>query len=202
VSVQPSRPADPAAPNRLGPFGPPLLLLAVMWALELLDVALRGWLDSHGIEPRDADGLLGVLLAPVLHAGFSHLLANTVPLLVLGTLVATAGRGTFWRVTGTVVVLGGLGTWLIAPAGTITIGASGLVFGYLGYLLVAGLRTRHWIDLLVGALVLLLYGGLLLGALPWAVDGTISWQAHLTGAIAGGLAAWWWAPSRARSTTA
>lgn len=180
----------------LGPLGPPLVLLALMWSLELLDVLLRGWLDNHGIEPRDADGLLGLLLAPFLHSGFGHLMANTVPLLVLGTLVASAGRGIFWRVTGAVVVLGGLGTWLISPSGTITIGASGLVFGYLGYLLVVGVRTRHWLDLVVGVAVLLVYGGLLLGALPWAVDSTVSWQAHLTGAIAGGLAAWWWAPAR------
>jgi membrane associated rhomboid family serine protease len=196
VSLEPAPTGRRGLIDRLGPLGPPLVLLAVMWGLELLDVLLRGWLDNHGIEPRDVDGLLGVLLAPFLHSGFSHLIANTVPLLVLGTLVASAGRRTFWRVTAAVIVLGGLGTWLISPAGTITIGASGVVFGYLGYLLVAGVRTRHWLDLLVGVVVLLVYGGLLLGALPWAVDGTVSWQAHLTGAIAGGLAAWWWAPGR------
>ncbi|HYN57096.1 MAG TPA: rhomboid family intramembrane serine protease, partial [Motilibacterales bacterium] len=99
--------------------------------------------------------------------------------------------------TGVVVVLGGFGTWLIAPANTVTIGASGVVFGYLGYLLVAGIRTRHWRDLLVGFVVLLIYGGLLLGALPWGVAANVSWQAHLTGAIAGGLAAWWFAPGPA-----
>lgn len=183
--------------DRLGPFGPPLLLLTAMWALELVDVVLRGSLDTNGIEARELDGLLGILLAPFLHLGFSHLLANTLPLLVLGTLVATSGRGVFWRATAAIAVLGGLGTWLIAPADTITIGASGLVFGYLGYLLVAGIRTRHWRDLLVGVLVLLLYGSLLLGALPWVVADTVSWQGHLSGALAGGAAAWWWAPRRA-----
>jgi membrane associated rhomboid family serine protease len=182
--------------RRLGAAGPPLLLLAIMWGLELLDVLLRGRLDDHGIEPRDSEGLLGILAAPFLHLGFSHLLANTIPLLVLGALVATGGRGVFWRVTAAVALLGGLGTWLIAPSGTITIGASGLVFGYLAYLLVAGVRTRHWLDLVVGMLVLLVYGSLLLGALPWAVASDVSWQGHLTGALAGGLAAWWWAPRR------
>ena len=180
--------------DRLGPVGPPLLLLAAMWALEALDVLLRGWLDGAGIRPRDTDGLLGILFAPFLHGGFQHLAANTLPLLVLGSLVAAGGRSLFWQVTATVVVLGGLGTWLIAPSGTVTIGASGVVFGYLGYLLVLGVRTRHWLDLLVGLVVLVLYGGLLLGALPWAVDGNVSWQAHLCGALAGGAAAWWWAP--------
>lgn len=189
-------PAPPTRRPRLGPFGPPLLLLAVMWGLELLDVVLRGRLDSGGIQARETDGLLGVLLSPFLHAGFSHLLANTVPLLVLGTLVARGGRRAFWSATAVIVVLGGLGTWLIAPSDSVTIGASGVVFGYLGYLIVVGVRTRHWVDLLVGLAVLLLYGGLLLGALPWAVSEGVSWQAHLCGALAGGLAAWWVPPGR------
>ena len=134
-------------------------------------MVLRGWLDNGGIQPRESEGLLGMLFAPLLHGGFDHLLSNTIPLLVLGTLVATAGRAVFWRVTASVVLLGGLATWLIAPASTVTIGASGLVFGYLGYLVVAGMRTRHWRDLLVGVLMLVVYGSLLLGALPWAVGG-------------------------------
>ena len=182
--------------GRLGPFGPPLLLLAIMWGLELVDVVLRGRLDAGGIRARESEGLVGVLLSPFLHAGFSHLLANTVPLLALGTLVAMGGRRTFWAATAVITLLGGLGTWLIAPASSTTIGASGLVFGYLGYLLVVGVRTRHWVDLLVGLAVLVLYGGLLLGALPWAVADGVSWQAHLCGALAGGLAAWWFPPRR------
>lgn len=180
--------------SRLGPAGPPLLLLAVMWTLETLDVVLRGRLDEAGIEARATDGLIGILFSPLLHGGYEHLLSNSIPLLVLGTLVATGGSRVFWKVTAMVVLVGGLGTWLIAPSDTVTIGASGLVFGYLGYLLVAGVRTRHWRDLLIGIAVLLVYGTLLLGALPWTVAENVSWQAHLTGAIAGGLAAWIFAP--------
>lgn len=186
---------------RLGPAGPPVLLVAVMWGLELVDTVLDGRLDSGGIAARDTDGLLGIVLAPLLHGGLGHLMSNTVPLLVLGTLVATNGRAVFWRVTAVVVLLAGLGTWLIAPTGTVTIGASGLVFGYLGYLLAVGVRTRHWIDLLVGALVLLGYGTLLWGALPWTVAANVSWQAHLTGALAGVAAAWWLAPRAVRPAT-
>jgi membrane associated rhomboid family serine protease len=170
--------------------GPPLLLVAVMWLLEAIDVVLRGRLDGEGIVARNPDGLVGVLLSPFLHAGFAHLMANTVPLLVLGALVAHADRRRFWSVTALVVVLGGLGTWLIAPSRSVTIGASGLVFGYLVYLLVVGVRTRHWWDLLVGVAVLLVYGTLLLGALPWMAAANVSWQAHLCGALAGGVAAW------------
>jgi membrane associated rhomboid family serine protease len=198
VTVEPA-PARRRGIGRLGPLGPPVLLLTAMWALEVLDVVLRGRLDGAGIEAREADGLLGILFAPFLHAGFSHLLANTVPLLVLGTLVATSGARTFWLVTAVVAVLGGLGTWLLAPSNSVTIGASGLVFGYLGYLLVAGVRTRHWRDLLVGLGVLVVYGSLLLGALPWVVGPGVSWQGHLFGALAGGLAAWWWAPQPRRA---
>jgi membrane associated rhomboid family serine protease len=197
--ASPSSPSASGDRVRLGPFGPPLLLLIVMWVLELVDVVLRGSLDSAGIAARDTDGLVGILAAPFLHAGFSHLIANTVPLMILGTLVSLHGRGTFWRVTAAVVVLGGLGTWLISSAGSVTIGASGLVFGYLGYLLVAGLRTGHWLDLIVGFVVFLVYGGLLAGALPWAVGAQVSWQAHLCGALAGVAAAWWWPPLRAPS---
>ena len=182
--------------SRLGPVGPPLLLLAVMWALELVDVVLRGRLDSAGIQARETDGLIGIVLAPFLHGGFAHLIANSLPLLVLGALVAAGGRALFWKVTALVVVLGGLVTWLVSPANSITIGASGLVFGYLGYLLVAGVRTRHWRDLLIGVLVLLCYGTLLFGALPWSVADGVSWQGHLGGALAGSLAAWWFAPRR------
>jgi membrane associated rhomboid family serine protease len=186
----PQPPARRGVWSRLGPIGPPLLLLAVMWALEVVDVVLRGRLDGEGIVARNPEGLLGVLLAPFLHVGFAHLMANTVPLLVLGTLVAYGDRGRFWPVTAMIIVLGGLGTWLIAPPSTVTLGASGLVFGYLAWLLVVGVRTRHWWDLLVGVLVLLVYGTLLLGALPWVAPANVSWQAHLCGALAGGLAGW------------
>ena len=168
-----------------------------MWILETVDVVLRGWLDNGGIQPRESEGLLGILFAPLLHGGFDHLLSNTIPLLVLGHARGDQRPGR---------VLEGDGRRGRCSAGsargssprpnTVTIGASGLVFGYLGYLLVAGIRTRHWRDLLIGVAVLVVYGTLLLGALPWAVASNVSWQAHLTGAIAGGLAAWWFAPRR------
>ena len=182
--------------TRVGPLGPPILLLGVMWVLELVDVALHGSLDQAGIVAREPDGLLRILAAPFLHAGFAHLIANTLPLLVLGTLIAWHGRRLFWIVTAAVIVLGGLGTWLIAPPNTVTIGASGLVFGYLGYLLVAAARTRDWRDLLIALAVFFVYGGLLAGAMPWVVGSGVSWQAHLCGAIAGGVSAWWWPPPR------
>jgi membrane associated rhomboid family serine protease len=169
-------------------------LLAVMWVLEILDALLPGDWDLYGIHPRNTDGLSGVFLSPLLHAGFRHLMANSVPFLVLGCLVAIDGARRFWAVTGIVALVAGLGVWLISPSATVTIGASSLIFGYLGYLVVNGIRTRRARDILVALGVLLLYGSSLLGAVPWLVGPGVSWQGHMFGAIGGGLAAWWLAP--------
>ena len=160
-----------------------------MWIIEAIDFVLRGRLDFLGIQSRSVEGLTGVVLAPFLHGDFGHLISNTVPFAVLGSLVAwrTTTKG-FWWVTGTITVVGGLGVWLLAPANVITIGASGLIFGYLTFLITNGIITRHWLDIVVAVAVLLLYGTLLLGTLPFAVAAGVSWLAHLTGAAAGVLA--------------
>lgn len=172
---------------------PVFILVAVMWLLEIVDLALPGDLDRFGIESRDTDGLPGVLAAPFLHADFAHLMANTVPMLILGGLVAWRYFERFWLITATIVVGSGLGVWLIGPANAITIGASGVVFGYLTFLISAGVFTRHWVDVLVGLGVLFVYGGLLFGALPFGVAAGVSLQAHLMGAAFGVLAAFWFA---------
>jgi len=159
--------------------------VVAMWLLELLDQLLlpRPGLDVFGIRPRSEGGLWGILFAPWLHRGFAHLAANTVPLAVFGALVLTRGTRTFVRTSLGIIVLGGLGVWLFARSGTIHLGASGLVFGYLGYLLTIGWVERHlgWIALSVG--IGLLYGGLLRGVLPGTPG--ISWEGHLSGVLAG-----------------
>lgn len=167
---------------------PVFLLAGIMWALEIIDAILPADLDGYGIESRETDGLTGIVAAPFLHADFAHLMANTVPFLILGCLVALR-FDRFWAITATIVVGSGLGVWLVGPANSITIGASGVVFGYLCFLLVAGALTRNWVDVLIGLGVLFLYGGLLVGALPFGVGPGVSWQAHLLGAIAGVVAA-------------
>jgi membrane associated rhomboid family serine protease len=172
---------------------PVVILVGIMWLLEIIDLALPGDLDAYGIESRDTDGLPGVLAAPFLHADFAHLMANTVPFLILGSLVAWQYYERFWLITGTIVVGSGIGVWLVGPGNAITIGASGVVFGYLTFLRAAGIFTRHWVDLVIGLAVLFVYGGLLLGALPFGVGPGVSWQAHLMGALAGVLAAFWFA---------
>jgi membrane associated rhomboid family serine protease len=163
-------------------------LVALMWLSEAVDTALHGQLDQYGIVARTPDGLLGILTAPFLHLGFGHLISNTLPLVTLGLLIAVNGAARLFSVTAMVVVLGGFGTWLISPPHTITIGASGLVFGYAVYLVARGLFNRRISQVLIGVVVVLVWGSALLGGLL-PQDG-ISWQGHMCGAIAGLLAAW------------
>jgi membrane associated rhomboid family serine protease len=178
----------PTRPDRRPAIVFVVALAALMWVAEILDTALGGDLDAYGIQPRDPDGLVGVGAAPLLHAGFGHLLANTVPFLALGAIIALAGLATVVWVTVIVALVGGLGTWLVAPAGTIHLGASGVVFGYATYLISRALFSHSLAHLGVGVLVLALYGSTLaLGVVPR--DG-ISWQGHLFGGLGGVLAAW------------
>jgi membrane associated rhomboid family serine protease len=158
--------------------------VAIAWVMELGDALVPGrWLDSHGIIPRTMSGLWGILFAPLLHGGFPHLIANTVPFLTLGFLVMLRGLGTFIGVSLLVILLGGLGVWMLAPMNTIHIGASGLIFGYIGYLLARGYFERSFGALAIAVLVGVLYGGALWGVLPGQPG--ISWQGHLFGFLAG-----------------
>lgn len=113
--------------------------VALLYAIEAVDAAAPAELDSAGIEPRSADGLWGVVFAPVLHADWAHLSANTIPLLVLGFLVLVSGIGRGLAATAIIWIVGGLGTWLTAGAGFVHIGASILVFGWLTYLITRGI---------------------------------------------------------------
>ncbi|MGH3468004.1 MAG: rhomboid family intramembrane serine protease [Thermocrispum sp.] len=160
----------------------------LLYLVELIDVVLPANLDQGGIEPREVDGLLGVLFAPVLHGGWEHLAANTIPVLLFGFLAMAGGVGQWIAVTATIWVLGGLGVWLTGGEATVHIGASGLAFGWLAYLLVRGIFNRAPAQLGVAAVLLFVYGGMLWGVLPGAAD--VSWQGHLFGALAGVLAAW------------
>jgi membrane associated rhomboid family serine protease len=168
---------------------PVLGLLAVMWVAELIDAVLPLTLDQWGVQGRTASGLVGVVLSPFLHGGFPHLIANTVPFLVLGLLVAWRSQERFWSVITMIAVVGGLGVWLLTSPATITIGASGVVFGMAAYLVTAGVLTRHWLDIAVAVGVVLVYGTMFAGVLPFGVAAGVSWLAHLTGALAGVWAA-------------
>ena len=162
--------------------------VAVLWVAEIVDASQHGELDRYGIQPRTEDGLWGILFAPLLHGGFDHLEANSGPLLVLGFLVATVSLARWATVMAWAWLVSGLGVWLVAPDHSLTLGASGLVFGLLTYLMVAGFLERKPMRILIGVAVFLIYGGVLLAALPGTPG--VSWQGHLFGAVGGVLAAW------------
>jgi len=178
--------------DRLGPDRTNGLLLiaamvSLMWGTEIVDVIAGGRLDNYGIHPRDVGGLPEILAAPFLHAGFGHLISNTVPFVVMGAAIALGGLVRVALVTLVVALVSGLGTWLIAPANSVHLGASGVVFGYAAYLVSRGIFSRRLTELAVGVLVVGIWGiGLLQGLLP---QERISWQAHLFGAIGGVVAA-------------
>jgi membrane associated rhomboid family serine protease len=165
-----------------------LVFTALLYLVELADRVLPGNFEQAGIVSRTLSGLDGIAWAPVLHATWEHLLSNTVPVLVFAFLAMAGGIGRWLLVTAIVWVLGGLGVWLVGPSGAVTIGASGLAFGWLTYLLVRGVFTRSFAQLAVAAVLLFLWGGMLWGVLPG--DPHVSWQGHLFGALAGVLAAW------------
>jgi membrane associated rhomboid family serine protease len=168
--------------------------VVLLYVVEALDAILPGSLDDNGVRPRSVDGLEGVALGPLLHGGWPHLLGNTVPLLVLGFLLALSGLRTWLTVTAIVWVVGGAAVWLVAASGTVHLGASGLVFGWLAYLVVRGAFSRSLAQIALGVAVLLVYGGLLWGVLPGRPG--VSWESHLFGAAAGALAAWLVTPRR------
>ena len=158
-----------------------------MWVLEVIDLALDHRLDRYGIEPRDPDGLDGVVTAPFLHVGFGHLIANTLPFVVMGVVIAFEGPLRLVGVTVIAALVSGLGTWVVAPEGTIHLGASGVVFGYATYLISRGAFNRRLVEMAIGAAVALIWGGALLAGLE--PQQGISWQGHLFGAIGGVVAA-------------
>ena len=164
--------------------------VALLYGVELVDSLVGHRLDGFGVRPRQEDGLDGIAFAPLLHLGWAHLLANTLPLLVFGFLILLAGVTRWLAVTAVVWVVGGVGTWLTGQPDSVHIGASVVAFGWLVYLLLRGVFSRRVGQVLLGLVLLLVYGGLLLGVLPGQPG--VSWQGHLFGAVGGGLAAWWW----------
>jgi membrane associated rhomboid family serine protease len=163
-------------------------IVALMWAIEAINSLDSGRLADDGIYPRNVDRLWGILTAPFLHVSFQHLIDNTVPLVFMGAIIALSGALSLARVTLFVIVIGGLGTWLIAPSGSDTVGASGLVFGYATFLMARGFINRSALELVAGVIVGVVWGAALLSSL--VPHNGVSWQAHLCGAIAGVLAAW------------
>ncbi|OUC98605.1 rhomboid family intramembrane serine protease [Streptomyces swartbergensis] len=165
-----------------------LAWIALLWLLEVVDVVSGHALDGLGVTPRIPSELVDVVPSAFIHFGFAHLAANTVPLLVLGFLAALAGLRRFLLVCALIVLVDGLGVWLIAPAHTNTAGASGLIFGLFGFLLITGFVERRPWGVLVGILIAAIWGGSILAGLAPTQTG-VSWQGHLLGLLAGVAAA-------------
>lgn len=162
--------------------------LGISWAALGANTLVGGALNRFGIIPRTERGLWGIIVAPFLHGNVAHLAANSASLLVLGWLVlAFAGRRTFWKVSAAAALGAGLTAWTLGAPGTVHIGASGVIFGYLGYLMLSGWFARRVMPVLVSLGVTALWGGMVLGVLPGQMG--ISWQAHLGGFVGGVLAA-------------
>ncbi|MFZ4555853.1 MAG: rhomboid family intramembrane serine protease [Pseudanabaena sp.] len=170
-------------------------LVAIFWIVTFVnEIFLRGQLNTLGILPLNLVGLRGILFAPFLHGGFYHVAANTVPFIVLGWLVMLRNISDFYFVSIIAALVGGLGTWLIGDPRSVHIGASGVIFGYFGYLLFRGYFERSFVAIAISLIIAFTYGSLIWGVLP--TRSYISWEGHLFGFIGGIIAAKLLSPSK------
>ena len=167
-------------------FIPVFAFVIVVWVVEVVNLVLDHSLNTHGLIPRSVEGLDGIFWSPFLHGNPAHLITNTAPLLILGALICANGRQRYLVVTGCIIVVGGLGVWVIGRA-AIHVGASGVVFGYFGFLIAHAWFTRTLGAFLAATITVMLYAGLIWGVLPQ--ERFISWEAHLCGLLAGVLIA-------------
>ena len=164
------------------------IVLAVLWLIEGIDTISNHALDAFGIRPWNLVGLDGIVFAPLLHVSFAHLAANSVPLFVLGTALWASGLRQWIWATVTGWITSGIFAWLLTPIHYVVIGASGVIFGWITYLIVRGFLSRRWSHIILGLIIALAYGSVLLGVFPMSTG--VSWQGHLGGAVGGILAAW------------
>lgn len=164
-------------------------VIPVLFLIEAIDVGLgAGRLDmAGGIIPHRLDGLDGVLFSPFLHASWDHLYGNSVPLILVGTFALAGGTRRFIWSTLLIILVSGIGVWFVGDPDSVVVGASGVIFGYLGLLLTRGFVDRSWWSAGVAAFVGLLYWYQLYNILP--TDQPISWQGHLLGMLGGVVAA-------------
>jgi membrane associated rhomboid family serine protease len=169
-------------------FLPIIVLATGCWLMFVINNLLwKGQLSQYGIVPRDVGGLAGILWAPFLHGSFKHLAANTLPLLILGGIICGRSKGEFVIVSLGGILLGGGLTWIFARHAS-HIGASGLIFCFFGYLASLAYFQRSVGNLVLSAVCILGYGGMLFGILP--TSAAVSWEAHLGGLVAGVALAW------------
>jgi membrane associated rhomboid family serine protease len=164
------------------------VLIALLWLIEGIDTVLHHRLDRFGVRPHRISGLRGIVFAPFLHVSWNHLISNTVPLAVLALIIAGQSLVRFVSVSAMVALISGLGMWVFGSTNSVHIGASGVIFGLLTYLIARGLFARKLAFIAIGVVVGALYGGILAGVVP--TKSGVSWQGHLFGAIGGVVAAY------------
>lgn len=165
-----------------------IISVTIFWAIEILDYfVFRGSLDRYGIQPHDVMGLRGILFAPFLHGGFPHLMANTIPFITLGWLTMIQETSDFYIVSLLSALVGGIGVWLFGAPDSVHIGASILIYGYLGFLLLRGYFQKNLPSIALSIFVTIAYGSLIWGVFPSRIG--VSWQGHLFGFIGGAIAA-------------
>ncbi len=161
--------------------------LALMWIVFAITWITGGALLWLGVVPRTTLGLRGILFAPFLHGSLAHIIGNSLPFVILGWLVMLRDPRHFTTVTAVAMVGSGLMAWLVGAPGSVHIGASGVIFGYLGFLILSGWYARSAGSILLSVLVTIMWGGLMFGMMPGQAG--ISWQAHLGGFLGGFFAA-------------
>jgi membrane associated rhomboid family serine protease len=163
-------------------------ILALLWAIQIINFADSYHLtDNYGIQPRDLGSLPYILTSPFLHVSWTHIEGNSGPLFIFGFLAAYRGIGKFAAVTLITALTSGFAVWFFASAGSVTVGASGVIFGYFGYIMVRGLFDRHGLDVLIGAVMALCFAYQFSVLLPHQ---GIAWEGHIGGLI-GGIACGW-----------
>jgi membrane associated rhomboid family serine protease len=165
-----------------------IVAIAIFWAVEIADLLVfHGGLDSYGIQPHSIIGLRGIVFAPFLHGGFPHLIANTIPFLTLGWLTMIQETKDFYVASIMSALVGGAGVWLFGSPQSVHIGASILIYGYLGFLLLRGYFQKNFPSIALSIFVAIAYGGFIWGVFPSQMG--VSWQGHLFGFIGGAIAA-------------
>lgn len=171
--------------------------LVLIWTVFLVnDFIFGGALNNFGVRPRETSTLWGILTAPLLHADYGHIVANSLPGALFAGLIAMSSKRLFWQVTILITVVGGGLTWLVGGVNTVHIGASGLIYGWLAFLVVRGFVNRRVMQIILGVILASMYSGLIWGVLPTQM--AVSWQMHLFGGLAGIWAAVMFKRGRAR----
>jgi membrane associated rhomboid family serine protease len=207
---EPPRPRPRPATEQQGGTEPPferrswggalafmVFCVGVLWAVEIANAVDGYGLNRFGLRPREVAGLWGILIGPFLHSSAWQLLSSTGPFVLIGWVVLLSGLRMWLIVTALVAFVGGFATWLVAPSGLI-IGCSGLIFGWMGYLLARAYFSRRIVWILAAVLVAFFFSGLFSGLLP-SINSNGSWQAHVCSFCAGVFAGWLLHPRGARA---